>query len=327
MAPWAESLATLGFGFHLDHRIRQARKAFDQLTTFNRIDPVEAGEAFLEAVEPFRADDTSPAGKWSVVRMLYATGREDHAREACAIGDELHKDRNHRFQLKLPAVDFPAVDFAALRRDLNLPGIRRGLDLPGNSLDPLEIICATDPCGPGSERPENVDPTIQGFSEIETDRLLTTMSKNQEDMDFEKALCAVSRFGPETAVAKGREFCRSILWRVGMPLRQPALNGTSFAPLLERDDALDLSRRLQDTLPKNDVKIIKDCMTMFSMHQLNGDEQLELLTSESLKGRYLIDCIPGLKRPSEQAVLEKPRAVQQRCEFRVQRIVFGGAYL
>ncbi|WP_299416195.1 hypothetical protein [uncultured Sulfitobacter sp.] len=274
LAPWASSLATLGFGFHLDHSVYQARKSFDQLTDFNRVDPVEAGQAFLEAAEPFRAENTSRAGKWSLVRMLYATGKEVHAKEAYVIGEGLRKDLElHR-------------DFVSLR----------------------EKICATDPCDPNSDRAANVDPTIQQFSEIDTDLLLTGMHRGSEDMDYEDRLCAVSRFGPEVAVAKGREFCQSILSREGMPLRQIALCATSLAPLLDRNDALALSKRLQeehrlDTLPENDVGIVKHFMTKFAMHQLTGDEQLELLTSKSIAGNYSVDCIPSFKRPLEAAVI------------------------
>ena len=281
LAPWAESLATLSFGLHFDHSINRAHEAFRQLTLFNRIDPVEAGDAFLEAAEPFRTDDTSPAGKWSLVRMLYATGHEDHSKDAFAIGD-------------------------ALRKELNLPDFH---------FSRLEQICATDPCDPSSKRPDNVSPTIQSFSEIETGKLLTAMGRANEDMDFEDALCAVSRFGPETAVAKSREFCRSILSRVGLPLRQLASCGTYLAPLLGPNDALELSKRLREgrgleILPESEAKIVKCYMTMFAMHQLTGDEQLQLLVCENLAGDYAIDCIPSFKKPSEPAVLETLEAAR-----------------
>lgn len=285
LAPWASSLATLGFGFHLDHSVYQARKSFDQLTDFNRVDPVEAGQAFLKAAEPFRAENTSRAGKWSLVRMLYATGKEVHAKEAYVIGEGLRKDLElHR-------------DFVSLR----------------------EKICATDPCDPNSDRAANVDPTIQQFSKIDTDLLLTGMHRGSEDMDYEDRLCAVSRFGPEVAVAKGREFCQSILSREGMPLRQIALCATSLAPLLDRNDALALSKRLQeehrlDTLPENDVGIVKHFMTKFAMHQLTGDEQLELLTSKSIAGNYSVDCIPSFKRPLETAVIAALDAAKMACD-------------
>ena len=45
-------------------------------------------------------------------------------------------------------------------------------------------------------------------------------------------------------------------------------------------------------------------MTMFAMHQLTGDEQLQLLTCENLAGDYSLDCIPSFEKPSESAVLE-----------------------
>ena len=281
LTPWAESLATLSFGFHFDHSINQAHKAFDQLTLFNRIDPVEAGDAFLEAVKPFRTDDTSRAGKWSLVSMLYATGHEDHSKEAFAIRD-------------------------ALRKELNLPD---------SHFNHLERICATDPCDPSSKRPDNVGPSIRGFSKIDTGKLLPATGRLKENMDFNDALCAVSRFGPETALAKGKELCRSILSRVGLPLRQLVLCGTYLAPLLERNGALELSKRLRegrglDILPESEAKVVEFYMTMFAMHQLTGDEQLQLLACENLAGDYSLDCIPSFKKPSEPAVLETLEAAR-----------------
>lgn len=287
LAPWAESLTALVFGFHLDHSIHQARKSFDQLTQFNRIDPVEAGHALLTAAEPFRSNETSRAGKWTLVRMLYATGHPDHANESKAIADELRKD-------------WPDL----------------------SSFSRREQLCATDPCNPASGRPDNIDDTIRMYESLDIEKMLSFMGHAKEDWDREDALCAMSRFAPNSAILKNRELCQSILTRDGLPLRQIALNGTSLAPLLDRDHSLGLSARLRegtelDTLPKQDVKIVKCYMLMFALPQLSGDEQLELMTSESIAGNYSLDCIPSLKRPSQAVLLAKLSAARVQNDSQV----------
>ncbi|WP_162894108.1 hypothetical protein [Phaeobacter sp. LSS9] len=275
LASWAPEFAAFGLGIHLDHSLHHASKSFFQLTQFNRVDPVQAGKAYLAQAEPFRALDVSKAGKWCLVKLLYASGREEDAKEAFTLGRALREEQN----------------------------------LPEHFVSRLEQLCANDPCDPKSAKPENVEETIERFATLDVASVMTAMGRTSEDLNYNEALCAVCRFGPETAVSKASELCRSIVSRERTPLRQIALCGTTLTPLLGRQAALELSARLQqskglETLPESDLKIVKCYMTNFALPHLTGDEQLELMTSEPLAGNYSLDALPSFKKPSQPAVSE-----------------------
>ena len=276
LAPWAQSFAVFCFGVHLDLSIHQASETFSHLVHYNRVDPVEAGQAFLEVAKPFRASEISKAGKWCLVKLLHASGRENDAEEAFALRTDLRTDQ-----------DFP--DFYFSRR---------------------ENVCSSDPCDPNSERPENVALTIERFGEMDVTSIMTTVSTTTADRNYKEALCAVSRYGSCIAVSKCSELYRSILIREGIPLRQLAVCGMTQAPLMNRKDALGLSQRLQvekglETLTENDLKVVKCYMTNFALPHLTGDEQLELLSAKSLAGLFSLEAIPSFEKPNEQAVLNR----------------------
>jgi hypothetical protein len=273
LAPWADSLAYMGFAFSLDHSLHQSRKLVRQLTHFNTVDPLEAAIAFENSVEPLRVDDTSKTGRWSIVRMLFATGEEGLSIEAKAIADELNADRE-------------SFTFESQ----------------------LEGYCASDPCDPASVLPDNVAKTISEYKQIEVTELYSNMAHSQQDWFRKDALCAVSRFGPDTAISKNRELSESIVTRTKMPLRQLALNGTAVVPLMTTDGAISLAERLRtdehlDELVENDRRVVQMYMLRFCLDHLNGNEQLDLLTNDVVKGDYPLDAIPSLKRPDEPRII------------------------
>lgn len=273
LAPWAKSFVHLGFAFNLDHSLYKSLKLFQQLTHFNTIDPIEAASAFEKSVEPFRLHGTSQTGRWTLVRMLYATGNEKLSEEAKNTVKELCADR-----------DDPKY------------------------FSQIENYCASDPCDPASLHPENVDKTIDDYKKIDVTELFSHMSHSQQDRFRDAALCAVSRFGPDVAIAKNRELAEAIVHREKMHLRQLALNGTSVIPLMTADKANALAKRLRSknylsTLQENDRRVVQMFMLNFCLHHLNGNQQLELLTCDTIKGYYSPDAIPSLKRPDEANIL------------------------
>lgn len=273
LAPWAGSFVHLGFAFNLDHSLYKSRKLFQQLTHFNTIDPIEAASAFEKSVEPFRSHGISQTGRWTLVRMLYATGNEKLSEEAKKTARELRADR----------------------------------DDPEYSSQ-IENYCTSDPCDPASLHPKNVDKTIDDYKKIDVTELFSHMGHNQQDWFRDGALCAVSRFGPDVAIAKNRELAEAIVHREKMHLRQLALNGTSVIPLMTADKANALAKRLRSnsylsTLPENDRRVVQMFMLNFCLHHLNGNQQLELLTCDTIKGDYSLDAIPSLKRPDEDNIL------------------------
>lgn len=273
LALWADSFVFLGFSFSLDHSLYQSQKMFRQLTHFNIIDPLEAAVAFEKSIKPFRDEETSKTGRWTVVRMLYATGDEELSREAKAIADDLNADRErHSFKSQLHG------------------------------------YCASDPCDPESLLPDNVNKTIQEYQKIDVTKLYSNMGQSPQGWFHNNALCAVSRFGSDVAIAKNRELAETIVDRKEMPLRQLALNGTAVVPLMTAEKADALARRLTSddhlsALAENDKSVVQMFMLKFCLHHLSGNEQLDLLTNDVVKGNYPLDVIPSLHRPDEARVI------------------------
>lgn len=92
LVAFVSSFIALGLGFSLDSGVWSARKTFQQLTAFNKVDREAAKNAFLKSIVPLQSHDTSSADKWTVVRMLHATGDEAFAIKSSAIAEKLRED-------------------------------------------------------------------------------------------------------------------------------------------------------------------------------------------------------------------------------------------
>ena len=106
-------------------------KQFRYLLSFNSRDWTNARQALLSESRAFRADDSSPTGKWALVRILYGTGDDDDAREASAL-------------------------VKTLREPWPWP----------KSWRRVEDYCSVDPCDPASEKPTNVGKTADDYQQI-----------------------------------------------------------------------------------------------------------------------------------------------------------------
>jgi hypothetical protein len=130
----------------------------------------------LEAAKLFRERGMSTTGQWARVYLLRATGDSDDAKEAEALAEELTKDRERR------------------------PGWR-----------PIENYCATDPCDPNSERPDNIDMTAGRYAAIDVSKLGRTLSQGADDHFFDMARPGLARFRPDAAVATMRRFADQVV--------------------------------------------------------------------------------------------------------------------
>jgi len=269
LAGFANSFVALGLGFALDRDIRSARKAFQQLTTFNRADRELAKGAFLKAIEPLRTSGTSKSGLWTVVRMLYATGDEAAAFEASTIAQELREDWFH-WEKPSPAE--------------------------------WRQSCVADPT---AVRPVNIDVGLRDFCAIRPDSVLQHMGQNREDIDLRDFLPVACRFEPEAATEKVRQILSSLLTRAALPLRQLIFNGTEHAPLMTRDIATQLVMRVTDTnmietLSEREKNALKMYLFFYVAPHLTPSEQLDCLTGTVFGADYLLTVIPYLKpQPTE----------------------------
>src|SRR6202035_2254054 len=104
---------------------------FDDLLHFNLADWAATKDALRQAAKLLRQADISSTGQWALVYVLRATGDSGDAEEADRIAEGLTQDRER------------------------MKGWRR-----------IESYCATDPCDPASEAPNNIDKTASDYRAI-----------------------------------------------------------------------------------------------------------------------------------------------------------------
>jgi hypothetical protein len=284
LVPFGDSFVAMGMAFALDRNIYKARKEFQQLTTFNRIDRTKTKDAFERAIEPLRMEETSRGGQWTVVRMLYASGVETDAAEANLLANELRKDWHH--------FEPPSPDEWSQVKVAN----------------------------PDAVRPIDMEQGLQRFTALDVEKMRQTMGVSGEDHNFGDFLPVAARFEPDAAVKKTRSILVGLLTRTGFPLRQVILNSEDHLPLVDADLAVSLVKRVQEssdfeTLPEQDQWVCRAFTFYYAAGQISAGEQLGCMTGKALGSDYLLSVIPSLKpQPTEEIVSAVREALQRSDE-------------
>lgn len=298
LAPFSECFVALGLALALDTGLYSARKAFRQLTTFNRVEKSATRQAFHKALEPLRAKETSRGGQWTVVRMLYATGDEADAAEAQGLAGVLRKD--------WPRFDPP---------------------------DPQKWrqIKAADPL---AQPPKDLQSGLENFAALNPDDMLLTMYSAAPYHDYEEFLPIACRFAPEVAFEKGRAIMAGLLTRDGFPLRQVIVNSEERIPLVQADLARQIVKRIVETnaietIPEADQRVCRWIAFNTVAAQLTPEEQLECLTGSAFGDTYSLYVIPSLKsQPTEaivSAISEVLEGNDEEAAFRIlSTALYGG---
>ena len=105
--------------------------------------------------------------------------------------------------------------------------------------------CATDPCDPGSAKPDNIAKTAENYAAIDVSKIRLSMSNSEVDHFFEMARPGIARFEPKGGIDKHREFIANVLERVGFPLRQGIFEARNHNALVTRDHAQLLVDRVK----------------------------------------------------------------------------------
>uniref|UniRef100_UPI00192C6B7E hypothetical protein n=1 Tax=Delftia acidovorans TaxID=80866 RepID=UPI00192C6B7E len=284
LVEFADTFVSMGVAFTLNKNLYSSRKAFEQLTTFNRADRTATRSAFKKAIEPLRTKATSLGGQWTVVRMLYASGEEGDAAEASVLAAELRKDWVH-FEQPSPA-EWRQAKIA----------------------------------NPDAIRPVDLDKGLHQFNFLNPDSLLQSMGLGREDHSFQDFLPVACRFEPVAAFCKTKSLLGGLLTREGLPLRQVILNCNYHLPLVDTQLAKDLIKRVIgsnafETLPKNDQSICRMFAFYYSAGQISADEQLRCMTGKDLGPNYLLSVIPSLKSQAAEDIIAAVReAINRRDE-------------
>lgn len=281
LVDFSSAFVSMGLAFALDKNLHAARKAFQQLTTFNRVDRTVTRSAFQKVIEPLRTKASSRGGQWTVVRMLYASGEESDAAEASVLAEKLRKDWYH-YEPPSP-VEWRLVKVA----------------------------------NPNAVRPVDLDKHLQHFNALDPDNLLQSMGLGHEDHLFKDSLPIACRFEPVAAAGKTKSILGGLLTREGFPLRQLILNCEHHIPLVDPQLAKDLIKRLVEsdafeTLPENDQSICRMFAFYYSAGQISAGEQLRCMTGKAVGPEHLLSVIPSLKLQATEEIIAAVRGAIHR---------------
>ena len=276
--PAAQSLLQWSFANLLNSDYTTLYQQCRHLVRFNRIDWYDARIALLKEANVLRQKEISVTGKWALVNVLRATGSPEDAEYERILVTELTKDHPH---------------FHSWRR--------------------VDSYCATDPCDPRSEKPDNVKQTAKKYKNIDVSKLWVSRSQNSEGYLFDKARPGMARFDPQVAIAKHREFARDVMQRKGLRLlvglwglrEHNALlsrgQGLAFANLQESEytDESDLSER--------DRWLISEDRLFLAFPFLSSREQIDALISATQEGGIfyrIIYKLMDVAKPIEETVFD-----------------------
>ncbi|MFH1237944.1 MAG: hypothetical protein V1491_00720 [archaeon] len=276
LAPFAKSLLNWSFSNALNPDYNAPYKDFTHLVSLNLIDWSQTRAALLEASAPLREADVSITGKWTLVKILWATGQSEDTREAQSLVDDLTKDRP-RFK-----------------------GWSR-----------IENYCATDPCDPTSKHPDNIIRTAEQYSAIDVGKLRLSMGQTVQDHFFAMARTGIVRFMPEAAIAKHREFAENVLNREDFPLRQGLFELRQHNALLTIKEARELIKKwdkVRNTgttgeLTENDAWFVSQYCLLLAFPFLTAREQTEILLSTKENEGILLNLME-LTKPLDEKVFE-----------------------
>lgn len=201
----ANGLACASFSMALTPSPFSPRDEFSSLILFNHRDWAPVRDQFIAHAARMTSPGTSISGQWAAVTLLRSTGAVVDSTIAHKLVVELTKDRE---------------PFTSWRR--------------------VESYCATDPCDPDSDRPDNIDVTARKYAQLDISKLRVFMGLTDQDHFVESALPGLARFSPDVAVRKHREFLTALPNRRNLPLRQATWAALDDAALIDDKLAIRL---------------------------------------------------------------------------------------
>lgn len=296
LAPFAKSLLHWSFSYALNPDHAAPYKDFIHLVSLNQVDWSQTRAALFEVSAALRDADVSTTGKWTLVNILRATGSSDDGKEAQSLVEDLTKD-------------WPPCKRWRL----------------------IEDYCATDPCDPTSEQPDNIVGTAEQYAAIDVSKLRQGMGQASEDHFFDMARPGIARFKLEVAVAKHREFAANVLSRTGFPLRQGLFALRQHNALLTIQDARELikTRDLAATsapasgLSERDAWIVSQYHLLLAFPFLSAQEQAEILLSDKVDEDILVDLMELAKPLGEREFESLLRTACDEDNERKQFVLLG----
>ncbi len=283
----ANSLVCASFSLALTPTHFSPGDELSSLILFNRCDWFATRDQLMTHTLRLMSPGTSISGQWAAVRLLRATGSLVDSAEAYKLVIELTKVRE---------------PFASWRR--------------------VESYCATDPCDPDSEHPDNIDATVRKYAQLDVDKLKLVMGMTEYDHFVEDALPGLARFSPEVAVRKHREFLTALPSRRGHPLRQGTWAALDDAALIEDDLAarlLALSTSLAlDSAGVDNASVdhVQQALLLAVFPHLSPQEQFVGVDAISDPNRIWLELLRLAKNGSPLQLMDIVR-LRDPCDLRV----------
>jgi hypothetical protein len=276
-----------------------ADREFRALLQLNRIDWVDMRAALLTSLQVLRASEISPTGRRALIRVLYANGSSDDAKEGATLAAVLSS---------------------------GAPEGWKGWSW-------LEQLCATDPCDPDSQRPNNIDSTAATFEKLDVTALSRSDGMAPVDRLFEGAISGLARFAPDPAVGIIRAFAANALTRTNEEFVRPVFALSRHSCALDETTAKAFIAKAagvaQDGLREGDEYherwAVAQTALAIAFSHLTGEEQLEALVSHPPMENLLLeltDLFQACSPVSYDAHLEQAfRSGDQTAQFRI--LAFG----
>lgn len=290
LAPFAEALMCWGFARSINGGYHVPWKDFAFVVQHNRIDWFENRDALLAASACFARDDASRTGQWALVSILRATGDADDGAKAEVVAQALTPEWQHFEGWRL-----------------------------------VERYCATDPCDPASERPDNIVETAERIEGLDPKSLMINRWTGENEHFIRDAGPGLARFAPAPAVALHRAVSRDLLTRPSSVATLAIQWLGSANILIEPDVVAAMARRAGELSHPEEPSgagdkdwVVSQYLLVAAFAHLDGDAQVEILLDLPEHGPPLLQ-LDQVYRPASEASLDRlvDRAIASAEEHRL----------
>jgi hypothetical protein len=273
LADFARSFVARAYADALNSGMRRVDAGFYALVRFNEKDWSATRKAILSEASFLHQADTSKAGKWALVYLLRSVATIEDALQERTLIEELTADSENFGRWRL-----------------------------------VEKHCATDPCDPGSEEPENIGPTAEKFAQLEPGSLSAAEGMTKDDRFLDKALPGLARFKPDAALGTIRRLAQNTAQRTGRPLSRLLVELEAHSAALDAENvATVLAVATEQAGDRDDNEqrnawIASQYAFLLAFPHLSGDEQLEALRNLPAGNAPMLKLVEVMKPASSAAI-------------------------
>lgn len=289
LVPFAEGLMCWAFARSINGGYHVPWKDYAFVVQHNRVDWFETRDALLAAAGCFARDDASRTGQWALVSVLRATGEAEDGARAEMLAQALTPEWQHFEGWRL-----------------------------------VERYCATDPCDPLAERPDNIAETAERMAGLDASGLMMNRWTGEHEHFIRDAGPGLARFEPAPAVALHRAVARDLLSRPSN-VATLALTWLGSANVLIEPDVVDAMavRAAQLSHPEGPTASDKDWVVsqyllVAAFAHLDGEQQVRILLDLPEHGPPLIQ-LDQVYRSASAASIDTlvERAIDSQEEHRL----------